>query len=483
MRIFKQIKSNTVSSVISNNAIFILLAYIIGLAAVNFRIGFSENPDALRLLQNAKVFKELGRPVASRSWGMPLFETCAYLIINNFGTIGVKVFSLSLVLASSYFFFKTVQKLTSSRNKALLVCLVCFSNPLIIIASNSILETSLNIFSLVLILWYLINRKFLIGGDLKAYIMYGLIFALATLVRPDNMLYYPVVYLFLFLRNQLRIWKVLVSSVIFIAAGILPYYSLGYPIFKVLPATPYNHFLFGIKGLLNIFGLPLTTILFGTVCVYCFHFRVSLSRKIFRNDIFLFIFLGCAFTIVRLFLFPDQLEYGIFLWLFFGLFLALLSQEARLIVPRKQKIFLIVLVIATFLPNLFQIYFFEAINFQYRLSLGITSGVFAQERQRRKFYSELWENGRNTLVQSMSTNKRKPENLRTSITFENCDSCIVFTSYRELEFNKTIGGVGTDTTRQRYVFTPTFNVSRGWRNFIKDSDIPRLTTKNLILSY
>lgn len=461
----------------------VLIGIVTLFSAYNFFNGFAEDTDSLRIMQAAAASKKLHSLVASRSWGFPLYEVFVYNFL-NYATHGVficKFFSFAFICFSVLLLFRILKDELVPSGLNLGLCIVFLANPVIIIASNSLMETSMSLFFLTLLLHFVALATRQSDFGILTYILYGLFVAMATLVRPDNLIYFPSLFILLFLRKKLDYKKVFLSVFVLFFVGILPYFLLGYPIFHRLPSIVKNPLFFGAKNILALLGVP--TFLMLLVFAFIFNRKYFCFRKEASDFVhYLFILLGLV--LFRFVLLADEIEYGILIWIILIILSAtFLRQQFLASSPRNIYLFLLFFGVATITPNFVQIFFFKENNFEYEFALGITNGVLKQEKERRIFNQTVWEKGTRLLIKASNSIARKDLKLSKSINYNNCDSCLVLTTVRDLKVEKELGGKGTDVSRQRFVFCPQFNVSRGWRNFIQDDSMPVLTEKELVINY
>jgi hypothetical protein len=474
----------------TSSSIYISILFILSilLCFCNMFHGFGEDADSVRLVESALKSQHLHTLVPSRSWGYPLYEALDYALINSFfpNLFPAKLLSLLMLLGTIYLLFKTLIKIQLPSSAAFLLCIVFLCNPLEIISGNSILETSMSIFFMMAIVYYFVcttpGRKL----TLSNYIWYGVLFGLANLARPDNMLYFPSIFIFLLLRKEINIGYAFISVIIFLAIGILPFYLIHYPIFQHVTGGITNKIVVVLKNFAATFGLPFLAVIFAGLTLMLSRFR-SAIKKVFSwsNEIFRFLLIIIVLILVRVVKLSDELEYGLFIW---PVIIVLLGMVAKELYMQNSSAFiqraLVFLAIATFIPNIVQLYFFKEVNFDYKFSVGLTSGVLKQEKERRVLYEEFFRKAEKILTDASDSLRDKQLDYVQHIHYTDCDTCVVMTTVRDFRlYQKTINATGTDLKRKRIVYTLDFNINRGWRNFIKDNPVPPFTQDKLVLQY
>jgi hypothetical protein len=470
--------------------IFVTLLF----SSINFFNGFGARADSIRILLAAEELRHYGRLIPSRSWGYPLYENIIYRVITHFN-LGIelaKLFSLMCSILTVEILFIILKKIGLSNKNSFLFCFIFICSPIIILTSNSVIETSLSLLTLTGILWYVTvlfycrtgkGNDFLIWYD---YILYGFLFGIATLTRPDNIIYFPALflYLILFRSRSINYMLTLVSVIILFIIGILPYYILKYPIFKSLSVPEMHSPIFvGVKNILAIFGLPMVVFI-SAIIILIFKLKINISFKsntLHEKNASLIkylILLFCA-TLCRSFIRADQLEYSIAIWLVFILLMATFLQIRFDIINHFKYISLLsASVVLTFIPNIVEIYFFKGENYHYHFSVGFTNGVFAQERERRILNSELYDNGEKLLMEASKNYRRDSISYSYNIVNINCSNCVILTDLRSFEANNNKEPAASKNNK--IFFTLNFNVSQGWRNFIQDEKMPHLSIKNIV---
>jgi len=468
--------------------IWVLLLCTALLCAYNIGNGFGEDSDSVRMVEAAHTSFRLHQLLPSRSWGYPLYEACVYPLIYFFSPhlLPAKMLSLLLVLGTAWLMFGILRRLQLSASSALLLGIIFVCHPLVIIAGNAILETCMSLFFVVWILYYTIGLLLQQRLTLANYLCYGVLFGLATLARPDNMLYFPSLFILLLLRRRLNIAYTLASGICLLAIGIVPYFLVHYPLFQKLASNASQPLLRGIKDIIGIFGLFLIAALAGWIVYFLSRSRAAWQKAFrWKDDVFLFTSIFSVIVLARVMKMSDELEYGLAIWPLFIILLALLVRELSSGVPaRTTNVFMASVLVATLLPNFIQVYFFREVNFEYKFSPGLTAGVFKQEKKRRVLNEEIYRTGIQVLEQASDSLRNKSIDYKIHLLYDPCDSCVVLTGVRDLKlYKKTSHGRGTDLAHHRIVFSPDFNISRGWRNFIRDSYIPPFSEKHLVLQY
>jgi len=468
--------------------LLILSLFAVLVCGFNLMNGFGEDQDSIRLLEAARKTFETDSLVPSRSWGFPMYEIPLYFLIRVFSPslLPAKLLSLAALLGTIPLLFRIFLRTGLGKNICFLLCLIFLCNPLMIIAGNTVMETSLNVFFLMLVLNYFVARMAAHPLELKHYIVYGTLLGLANLVRPDNLFLLPSLFIFLFFRNRLNFSGVALSTAFFALVGILPYYLVGYPLFKELPMDVASYFLTGSKNVLAILGIPLSALLLIIITLLLVRVRALFARAfVWEDDVFLYMTILLGMLVVRIIAIPLELEYGILAWVAFVIFLGILIRELGTSFS-KEKInrFLVAIAICSFLPNLFQISFLREVNDGYEFSPGLSTGVLVQEKRRRILNEEIYFNSEKVLMEASAPvrNQRMPYGLE--LYYTECDTCIVLTTKRDIKLLADKGVLKlTNDSHSRIVLATDFNISRGWRNFIQDNPIPPFTSKRLTVEY
>jgi hypothetical protein len=102
--------------------------------------------------------------------------------------------------------------------------------------------------------------------------------------------------------------------------------------------------------------------------------------------------------------------------------------------------------------------------------MGITKGVFSQERERRMFYDELMRKGRQIGCALYPSLKENTVVIHPNMS--KCANCLIFTDSREIKKYTSNGYGPSDVHKRRIVVRSSFIISRGWRNFINEPDFP-----------
>ena len=466
----------------------ILSLFAVLLCAFNLMNGFGEDPDSMRLLEGARKTFETDTLVASRSWGFPLYEIPLYFLIRVFSPslLPAKLLSLAALLGTIPLLFRVLLRTGLGKNICFLLCLIFLCNPLIVIAGNSVMETSMNVFFLMLILNYFVSRMAAHPLELKHYIIYGTLFGLANLVRPDNIFFLPSLFIYLFFRKRLNFSGVALSIAFFALVGILPYYLIGYPLFKEISMVITNYLLAGSKNVLAIFGIPLSALLIIIIIVLIVRARDVFARAfVWKDDVFLYMTILLGIVVVRIIAIPLELEYGILVWVVFIIFLGIMVRELG---PgfSKEKInrTLVAIAICSFLPNLIQISFFKEVNYRYEFSTGLSTGVLVQEKRRRILNEEIYFNSEKVLMEASTPVRNQGMPYGLELHYIECDTCIVLTTKRDIKVFRDKGVLKlTNDSHSRIVLSTDFNISRGWRNFIQDNPIPPFTSERLKVEY
>ncbi len=466
--------------------IIFLFAFAILLCGYNLFNGFGEDADSVRIVESAIKSQQLHTLIPSRSWGYPLYEGLAYTLIDTFipNLLVPKLLSLMLLLGTVYLLFKILTRLTLPSPLAYLLCIVFLCNPLVIISGNSILETGMSMFFLMAILYYFVCTTPGKKLTFENYCWYGVLFGLANLARPDNMLYFAAIFLFLIIRKEINILYIFISVLIFFLVGLLPYFLINYPIFQVTAVGIQYKIMVVAKNFAALFGLPLLILLTAGISLRFSSYKPVLLKVFNRkNDTFLFLAIVAGIIFLRVLKLADELEYGLLIW---PIFIVLLGMNIKALSEikgsRNTQRVLVAIAVAAFLPNLVQIYFFKEVNFNYKFSVGLTSGVLQQEKERRILNASFFYNSEKILTSASDSLRKKGLNYPQHIHYTDCDTCVVLTTVRDYKlYQKTINATGTDLSRNRIVFTPVFNISRGWRNFIKDNYMPPFTERALVL--
>ncbi len=466
----------------------ILSLFAVLLCAFNLMNGFGEDQDSVRLLEGARKTFEAESLVPSRSWGFPLYEIPLYFLIRVFSPslLPAKLLSLAALLGTIPLLFRILLRIGLGKNICFLLCLTFLCNPLMIIAGNTVMETSLNVFFLMLVLNYFVSRMAARPLELKHYIVFGTLLGLANLVRPDNLFFLPSLFIFEIVRKRLNFSGVALCTAFFALVGILPYYLVGYPLFSEIPMNVDSYFLTGSKNFLATFGIPLFALLLIVITFLFIRARDSFARAfVWKDDVFLYMAILFGMAVVRIIAVPLELEYGILVWLVFIIFLGILIRELGTSFS-KEKInrTLVAIAFCCFLPNLIQISFFKEVNYRYEFSPGLSSGVLVQEKSRRILNEEIYFNSDKVLMEATTPLRNQGLPYGLELHYIECDTCIVLTTKRDIKLFEKKGVLKlTNNSHSRIVLATDFNISRGWRNFIQDNPIPPFTPERLTVEY
>ena len=356
--------------------LLILIIIICGLSSFNLFSGIAEDVDGTFVVAKALEFSVKGYQ-RSRSWGFPAYELIIYPLISTFGAFSAKLYALFLTVCAITTYYFLLFSIKSSRVKAFLGAL-CFSlSPLTIIASNTTLGTSQEIFFVISGLWAFVQWGK--HRSLQYLLLVSAGFGLATSSRPDHILISTAVGLIILIFYRPSVKKILLAVGVWVTFAVLPFFI-------------YQSFYFGLDvvysfpliqrigrafiGLIAIWGIPFWLL----IAWWLFFYRRDISAK-FHNKKFeikpysLLVIISLLLYLVRFVLLPDELEYiYIFIPLIISLFVFLNITSKNLVI----------LLLAMLIPNLLQPYLFQrSLDGNLILSLGFSPGAIFQDHQNR----------------------------------------------------------------------------------------------------
>lgn len=362
--------------------IFLILAFGVILAGINFFVGFAQDPDSYRIIKKAFEVGQRGvQP--SRSLGFPLYEWPVYWIIFSAGRTAAKFYSLSWYLAAGCLLYATFRQWKIRPAKACLASLCYMVLPVAIISGNSILESSqgacLALASIFCFVHYLEGE----GVKCRRFWLYAAALAAgcATATRLD--------YIFLAIAMALSLgihrrasWKVIFLCGILTVSVPLGVYASLYGFshmheFIVIPDPWWRKIVRSFFGYLALFGIPgFILALYGIVKGW----RSQQFDASFR----FFFLLAMLLYLWRFTLLPDRLEYILIVPILTVLFLGRTAGMP----------FLVVLLIASLLPNFFQVHFFkrDPQTTHILVSPGLSPGAMWQDREGRRMQEYLYQN-------------------------------------------------------------------------------------------
>lgn len=440
-----------------------LVSLFVVLASINFNYGFSEDHDGFLILGNALTFGEYGyRP--TRALGYPFYDLILYPLVFYGGENLGKLYSMVLATLSVILFYQIVLLLTENTKRAFLGSLCFVLYPLTIISGNTLTETSQGILLGLLALYCFLkfcrlkNNLYLIGLVLFA--------ALATATRQDYFCLSAALFLSLFVLKDISKKKVVLAGVVylFLTMSLYPlvygysYYSHGEAGLGFLALDSFLRKLGqAFFGLLALIGLPALAVLL--------YFSIR-GKFAIKKDPFLFFFVATSFFyMLRYATLPVKLEYVFILIPLLILFCAKYLQK---------EVWLMILAVGFFLPNIFQLHFFERTQGQIQIHFGFSPGSIAQDRSGRlrikyitspEYVAMLWQAadhfGCEEYVGSM-TNWVSKET-------ENAKACIIVPEERLRFWNKDRlpKGIDQDKLFKRKIIVYTMPDNRGWRQFLK----------------
>ncbi|MET0637347.1 MAG: hypothetical protein ABWZ25_15055 [Chitinophagaceae bacterium] len=450
-----------------------IIVFALILCAYNFNTGFGEDHDSLRLIYGATKSVNANHLTASRSWGFPLYEIIIYkLLLQENGILFAKIFSLLFLAASIIIFNRILRRINVPATPALLFGITFVCNPLIIIAGNSLIETSMSLFSILLTINYGIKIITNPGKLWHQYIIYGALCGISTLIRPDNLLYFFALLMVEMMRTNLNVKMWTAAMLISVSLGILPYFMLEYPIFHHYPTPARNHFLYLLKNLVCTFGLLNIPLL---VFILFKMRKSSTPINRYTDGTALYLNVIIYFAILRWLLLPDEIEYGIIIWPAVLLLIAQLSRSFTGSI-KQLNVWLVAMAICTFLPNLWQVYFIDRIGTANSFSAGIGPGVFAQERYRREYNSRLLHFKDSVNYLNEKFHLGIDDKTRAFTENRNCENCIVIS---DLKVRRDSNDHKADSAKRKFIFVPEVSESRGRRNLLPYKRPPTFIDKNL----
>lgn len=451
----------------------------IGLASINFRYGISEETDSYITLNRAMALPIFGH-LLSKAWGFPLYELLQYPVIAYLGIQWGKVLSLIFYVLSGVMVFQIIHYLKKDLAAALLASLCLMAHPLSIISGNSLTDTSQGSFLALCAVYHF--AKFISERKLVSLGLLTLFCALASATRLDYCFFTAALFLVLWLTKKISVSQALFWIFLYWVMTLSPYWMLyGVDHFShLLPMTKeplmqkWPKIVFGIIGL---FGIP--TFLFSVGLFLKRQFYLPRLHRSLLKDPFSLLFLAVAASyFIRLVLLPDKLEYIYILFPLFVIFFALLA---------KRKILLAILLVTIFLPNLLQIHFFEREGRSIRVEVGLSPGVFVQERTDRLkqayYFGDLMELIKVVAREKFGCQKYVfdlPHVYDFIITRSNRDRCIVVPEER-LRFWNPGGLIQDKELMQNKTIVYPYPDHRGWRKFYKFTPFKKLTVADFRL--
>lgn len=431
-----------------------VLVILIGLSAINFFYGISEDYDGYFVVEKAQALKDDGY-IPSRSWGFPAYEMIVYPIIVFAGLNAAKFYSLVFSLGSVFVFSVIVRNVIDDKVKQFFGTLAFVLLPITILSSNTILETSQGIFFALLgLLFYMRYRS--TPRSYNFYLMaVSLGFAVST--RPDYFLFSASVALVMCIYHRPGIKILLIGLSLWSISALLPYAiyeSWPFSAVVVPPDPFFRRFiraLFGIVNLYGVFAIALLAV-----------WAMSNYRRFSEidNPLLSLIFITFVLYVIRFIMLPDELEY---VYILAPLLILLLLHL------QMSRYYLILLAFTLFMPNLVQIHLFErADTGDLKINVGISPGAIAQERNKR-LLNEYRVNELSIVLQQVAERYGYSDYVGEPTEESGVIVVIPDESLRYYRQDRW-GGIFYDAVCNQTVVVYPMPENRAWRQFIKFED-------------